>query len=237
VTAAGLMLVVVFLGFSKTFYLRALMPGEQRLPLATYLYIHGVVMTAWYLLFALQAFLIASHRTRLHRRMGVAGAVLAVAVVVTGAYASLGMPGRIAALGAPADVQLAVGLGITIGNLVRLISFAGLVATALALRRRPQWHGRLMLWSFLLTLDPAFGGGGSRPLGPMVESFIGAWFPLHYFVPIVGFVALVAHDWSATRRIHPATLVGGIVYMLYGGPLPAMIAGTPQARVFVQSLI
>jgi hypothetical protein len=45
-------------------------------------------------------------------------------------------------------------------------------------------------------------------------------------IPGIGFIALVAHDWLTARRIHPATLVGGVVYMLYAGPLPSILFGT-----------
>jgi hypothetical protein len=94
-----------------------------------------------------------------------------------------------------------------------------------------------MFWSFLLTLDPALGGGGSRPLGPLIESFLEAWFPLHYLIPTVGLTALIAHDYFGARRIHSATFLGGVVYMLYAGPLPGMLAGTQMARALIQRLI
>jgi hypothetical protein len=235
-SAAVLMAALVFAGFSRTFYLRLLVPEGGRLPLSPYLYVHGAVMTAWYALFATQAFLVASGRVSLHRRIGVAGAVLAAAVVATGAYASLRMPGHFAALGAPPEVVYGLGGGIMIGNLLRLVLFAGLFIAAVWLRRRSQWHGRLMFWSFLLTLDPAFGGGGTRPLGPLIGALAGP--ALTHFLPlIVGFVALAAHDWLAARRVHAATWVGGVAYAVYTSPLPFMIVGTPAARAFIESLM
>jgi len=236
--AACVMLVVVVFGFSKTFYFRPWVSEGQRLPATAYLCLHGAVMSAWYVFFVMQTFLVASNRTALHRRMGIVGAGLAVAVVLTGAYVSLRLPGRVAALGAPPDVQISAGLILTIGGLVRLVVFSSLIAAALALRRRSAWHGRLMFWSFLLTLDPAFGGNGTRPLGPFVESYLGVG-PLaqHFLIPVVGFVSLAAHDWLSAKRIRPATWIGGLIYMVYGGPLPFMIAGTEAARTFIQSLV
>jgi len=235
VGSAALMSVMVLAGFSKTFYLRLLVPEGERLPVGAYLYAHGAVMTAWYALFCVQAFLVASNRRALHRRVGVAGAVLAAAVVVTGAYASLRMPGRIAALGAPPEVLLGVGGAIVIGNLLRLACFSGLFVAAVTLRRNREWHGRLMFWSFLLTLDPALGGGGTRPLGPLIDSLVGPL--LTHFLPlIVAFVGLVAHDLLTSRRIHPATWLGGVVYVLYAGPLPFIVISTQAGHAFIDSL-
>lgn len=235
VGAAAVMAAVAFAGFSTTFYLRWLLPEQQRLPLLAYLYAHGAVMTAWYALLVVQTFLVASDRKALHRRIGVAGVVLAAAVVVTGVYASLLMPSHIAARGAPPEVVFGVGAAVVLGNLIRLALFAGMFSAAVALRRRSDWHGRLMFWSFVLTLDPALGGGGTRPLGPLLDS-LGLPLLTHFLPLIVGFVGLCAHDWLARRRVHAATWVGAVVYSLYTSPLPFVIAGTPAGRAFLESL-
>jgi hypothetical protein len=236
VAAAVLLLVTIFLGFSKTFYLRALLPEGKRLPVQAYLYVHGAVMTAWYALFAAQALLVSSNRVALHRRLGTVGAVLSIAVVITGAYVAVRVPGHLAAVGAPRELVLGLGGGLAIGSLLRLVVFTGLFSSAITLRRRPEWHRRLMFWSFLVLLDPALSDAGPRPLGPILESFLSPAV-LHYLVPIVGFIALAAHDWLSAKRIHPATVLGGLVYMIYGGPLAFLIANTQTAHAFVERLI
>src|SRR5262245_53660732 len=68
----------VFLGFSRSFFLRS---HFDPTPLARPFVVHGVVFTAWVVLFVAQTSLIALHRTRTHRRLGWAGAALAVAMV------------------------------------------------------------------------------------------------------------------------------------------------------------
>lgn len=42
------------------------------------LHAHGFVMTAWFLLFGAQTWLVEAHRIDLHRRLGVLGAILSV---------------------------------------------------------------------------------------------------------------------------------------------------------------
>src|ERR1041385_8610276 len=68
-------------GFAPTYYLKPLF-ATPALPLS--LHIHGALFTAWVLLFVAQTSLVAANRTDLHRRLGVAGAGLAVAMVVSG---------------------------------------------------------------------------------------------------------------------------------------------------------
>ena len=71
----------VFAGFSRTYFLK-LHYGTPAL--SVLLHVHGVVFSAWVLLFAAQTTLVAARRTDLHRRLGVAGAVLAGALLVMG---------------------------------------------------------------------------------------------------------------------------------------------------------
>src|SRR6185437_6956578 len=73
---------IVFTGFARTYYLKQLF-GTRSLPLL--LHVHGLVMTLWFVLFLVQVRLVAAHRTDLHRRLGVFGALLALLVVAVGA--------------------------------------------------------------------------------------------------------------------------------------------------------
>ena len=74
-------------GFSRTYYLRFL----SDLPPMTWLvHLHGLVFTAWVVLFVVQTRLIASHRVALHMKLGVAGAVLALLVVAVGIATVMG---------------------------------------------------------------------------------------------------------------------------------------------------
>src|SRR5512134_2263910 len=85
---AVLMALTVFLGFARTYYLRSYfgapvsVTGAVTLtPLAQ---LHAAVFTAWVLLFVVQTALVATRRVAVHRRLGIAGAVLAAAMVVIG---------------------------------------------------------------------------------------------------------------------------------------------------------
>src|SRR5882762_11250061 len=73
--------ITVFAGFSRTYYLR---PYFTTAPLMPLLHLHGVVFTSWLALFLIQTTLVAAHRTDIHRRLGIAGGVIATLVVMVG---------------------------------------------------------------------------------------------------------------------------------------------------------
>ena len=74
-------LITVFLGFSRTYFLKSYF-GTPELSLLVHL--HGLVFTSWVLLFLAQTTLVATDRTDLHRRLGVGGAVLAALLLIVG---------------------------------------------------------------------------------------------------------------------------------------------------------
>ena len=69
-------LITVFAGFSRTFYLRSYFPQVQ--PLIPLLILHGVVFSSWIILLITQTTLVAAKRTRTHMRLGIVGAIVAV---------------------------------------------------------------------------------------------------------------------------------------------------------------
>src|SRR4051812_32567910 len=73
--------ITVFAGFARTYFLKAHFGSPALGPLV---HLHGAIFTTWVLFFLVQTTLVASGRTYLHRRMGIAGAVLAALVLVAG---------------------------------------------------------------------------------------------------------------------------------------------------------
>src|SRR5262245_24405045 len=65
----------IVLGFARSYYFRSLLPTP---PLPTIFHVHGALFTAWVVLFAAQSFLISKSKVSVHRRLGVAGALLVV---------------------------------------------------------------------------------------------------------------------------------------------------------------
>ena len=89
VAIASTMLLIVLAGFAKTFFARSHfgtldMLGATELPV--HLRIHGFTLTTWFVFFLWQTLLVATRRTVVHRRLGIAGAVVAALVDPVGVW-------------------------------------------------------------------------------------------------------------------------------------------------------
>ena len=200
--------VTVFVGFAPTYYLRGVFGAA---PLTTLVHVHGAVATAWILLFLTQTSLIAAGRTDLHRRLGVAGAVLAPLLLVVGYLTAIEAArlGHTPAGGPPPLAFLAVPLG-------TLLVFAILVGAGLAQRRRSETHKRLMLLATIAIVTPAIARLRWMGLGGPPVAIGGTCL----FV-----VACLVYDRVAHGRVHPAFLWGGL-FVMVALPLRFALAGT-----------
>ena len=198
----------VFAGFAPTYYLRS---HYHSTPLRGLLHLHGVVFTAWVLLFLTQATLVSAGRVALHRRLGVAGAVLAGLVVVIGTTTAIvnASAGR-SPLGVPPLSFLAV-------PFFDMVVFAGLVATGLWHRRRADIHKRLVTLATIALLGAPIA---RLPFGAAVVGLPGVFALADLFI-----VACIVYDLTTLRRVHPATLWGGLAIVI-SQPLRLAISGT-----------
>jgi len=183
---------VVFIGFARTYYLKSYFDAPPLTPLRL---VHGAVFTAWMVLFIAQTGLVAANRRDIHRRLGVAGAAIAVLMVGLGiALAVSALREGHAPPGAPPPSVLFALPVFTI------VVFLLLVIAGVAYRAEPLFHKRLMTLATAAILSPAL-----------------ARFPFSFFQnPLVFFgvtdafvVACAIYDVNARGRIHPATVWGG----------------------------
>jgi len=71
-----ILLLLVFLGFAPSFYLKFLLDNNSFYPDGLPLphVVHGIILTVWYVFLVLQSSLIQSNRYSLHQRLGWFGA-------------------------------------------------------------------------------------------------------------------------------------------------------------------
>jgi hypothetical protein len=191
VATAVAVLASVFVGFAPTFYLRAAARG----PLPALVVAHGTVFSAWVLLFLAQTTLVASGRLDLHRRLGLLGAALAVAVFSLGLATALAATRRAYGAGSPGALPF---LALPFGDMAL---FGGFVSAGLLLRHRPETHKRLLMLATVALLSAAFARFPPRLTygGPFAFGGIDAFV-----------VALLAYDLATRRRPHPVSLWGGL---------------------------
>jgi hypothetical protein len=180
---SGALLLFVLVGFSPTFYLR---PFGELPPLSGPLHVHGAVLTLWFMLLFIQALLVRSQNVRLHRRLGIAGTVVAIGVVAASSW--------ILALRDAPYVDEAPGRGF--GNLMSLIAFALCVGAGVSLRRRPPVHRRLMLLGSIVIVAPALSRIFYAPAGTSG--------PATGIAAIALLLTVVVHDLFEQGRPHGA---------------------------------
>lgn len=191
----------IFAGFARTLYLRS---ASGAPPLSPLLLVHGIVMTTWFVLFGVQVWLVATGRVRWHRRLGLFGIAVALAVLYVGVDAAIdaGRRGVGPAHGVSPQMFMAV-------PLFDIPVFGLLVGCALWFRERPDIHKRLMLLGSLGMLTPAIARIPFRLIqdgGP----------PVFFGLSIGIVLACIAADTAKNRKLHPAFGWGGalIVAML-----------------------
>lgn len=212
---------VTFVGFAPTYYLGSWMGAR---PLGPLVHLHGIVFTAWILLYLTQNGLIAFRRSDIHRRTGVATAFFAIIVIAVGVAVAI-ESGRLGH-GPPGRHQPSF-LAFPLANMVL---FAVFVLLGVVYRKRSEFHKRLM---FLATLGLV--------ITPLAR--ISRMSDLPFFPPIGGMIlsdlflaALVAFDFRSRGRIHPATLWAGGAY-LASQPLRVMIGNSETWQNFATTLI
>jgi hypothetical protein len=185
-----LMLASVFVGFAHTYYLAGVFHAP--LPSLT-IHLHGAAFSCWILLLVAQTSLVLARRVDIHRRLGIAGFVLACLMVILGVLAATDSLVRQG--GPPGRDQLFF----YIIPLTDMLIFATLVFSAFRARCNPLAHKRLIL---IATTGLLIAAIARWPM--MNHNAIFAALVSYVFL-----IVLVGYDLWSTRKIHRATLWAG----------------------------
>ena len=198
---ALVILAVVFRGFARTYFLA----GVFRAPLPNLLiHVHGAAFTCWILLLVTQTSLVTAGRVDIHRRLGIAGFLLACSMVILGVAAATNELAR----GVPASIGAKTFYAVP---MLDMLLFATLVFFAFCARFHPATHKRLVLIATIGLTDAAFA---RWPIfrGHLNEAFLASY---------VLIAVLAAYDLWSTHRIHRATLwAGALVIFVHQVSLP-----------------
>ena len=208
-------LITVFLGFSRSYFLKAYFGTPE---LSLLVHIHGLVFTSWVLLFLAQTTLVATGRTDLHRKLGVGGAVLAALLLIIGTTTAIL---RVKS-GRSSPIPEVPPLSFLAVPLFDMVVFAILISAGLVLRNRPDTHKRLMTLATIALM--------SAPIARLPGVVLAG--PLAFFgLTDLFIVAMVIYDLATRRRVHPSTIWGGLL-IVASQPLRLMISGTPAWLAF-----
>ena len=209
-TAMAVAIVItVFAGFAPTYYLKSYF-GTAQLP--TLLHLHGIIFSSWLVLFLTQTALVAANRTRVHRRLGIAGAVIAVLMVLVGTGTAIVRAKQGAA---PPGISPLAFLTVP---LVDMLVFPTLVGAGFYFRRRVDVHKRLMLLATISIVPAA--------IARLPFAFIQQTGPVAFFgLADLFILPVIVYDFISRGRVHRATVLGGLLIVV-SAPLRLMLGGT-----------
>lgn len=183
------LLLAVFLGFAQTYYLA----GVFNAPLPSrILHFHGAAFSCWILLLVTQTSLVSAGRVDIHRRLGIAGFLLACLMVVLGVLAA---SDALAHRPSPSGIDPKIFYIVPITD---MLIFSVLIAFAFRMRSNAAAHKRLIM---IATVSLMIAAIARWPIAfshrnPLRAALI-SW---------VFLLSLMAYDYWSTRKVHRATL-------------------------------
>jgi hypothetical protein len=239
-TYALVLLTIVLAGFAPSLYLRVAFDVP---PIPLYLHIHGAILTGWFVLLVVQAWLIQAGSPEVHRKLGSFAAAYGLLVVVGALMATFNAVERDLAQGITFDTSMAeiapeVGgeltylnfiRGVVWGNITGAITFATLLIAAILFRGRPDVHKRLVVVGTVAIVGPALAriarweilGGEQGPFIPLA------------LLTLLASIAI--YDVFTLRRVHMATVVA-VAFAILLRVLGTMASTTSFGTNFVRSL-
>jgi len=201
-SAHVVLLLIVFMGFAPSFYLRATFPHVHQLPLL--LHVHGAVLTGWFVLTVVQGWLMRSQQYQTHRKLGYIAAGYAVVVIILGTLANLRLISEIDSVSDGENI-------VVWANFFTLVMFAVFVSLAVVFRARPDAHKRLMLLASMSIIGPALA---RFPRWPIFAGGLEAGRNYAIGGLLVMFALLLTYDVVTRRRPHPASWIGMITILV-----------------------
>jgi hypothetical protein len=156
---------------------------------------------------------------------------IGIAVVVSSTVVTLNFVPRQKTLGVDIDAGITHLSAVVWTDLAALLTFAVLVLTAVGRRRQPEWHKRLMLLASLSILSPALTRIWKWPVFAGLDPTLLSLGALLLLLVLLGL-----SDVGSCRRVHPATLVGGVFFIGVRTLATFGIASSEFGQAFVRGL-
>lgn len=205
------MMVITYLGFG----LNLSMDTRKLRPLPPALVIHATCNGLWFALLVVQSGLIQVRKAKIHRTLGFASILLALAIFVTGEPAVNYLLARFHPAAKNASLFVVY---------VQWISFGVLYGLGMLWRKDAAYHKRYMLFSALVMLL-----AGSDRLSEVLG--IPARITVLQWVPTLFCVLVIVHDWLQLKKLHPGTLIATSIYatevfvLAFARPIVKLISG------------
>jgi hypothetical protein len=191
-----LVLITVWLGFSKTYYAIGMVRATLPSPVV---HIHAIVFSLWLVTLVTQTLLVTARKVKLHMTLGLWGFGLAGVMVVLGLVAACGSLQRnLSPPGSGLDPRVFFVVPIS-----DILIFAALTTWSYLARRRPMEHKRLIMLATITLLDAAIGRFPTAvtPMGPLGQTLIFFAFLL----------LMIGYDIITLKKVHRATWIASLL--------------------------
>jgi len=200
-----LLLVVVLLGFGKPFFLRAFFDQPIHLvTLPSSVYVHGGIMTLWFMMLVVQSALVNVRNVKLHKNLGWGLLVLSLLVIISGLVVNAGVFPRLIALGVldPNNENLIrMAASLWTYDIIVLIPFSIMIGIAVLQRNNIIVHRSMMLGASMLLTNPAI----FRMTGWMFPDFaMGSAILIYLLFPLM----LLGYDWLRYKKFPLYAFIG-----------------------------
>jgi len=207
------LLLFVLVGFTRTFYLRPFFEQPERWQLdrlPTVYFIHGSILTAWFILLVLQSALVNIRKVSVHKKLGYAMVGLAVLVVITGVQVVMDSKPRSIRMGLlnPENIEEMRGQSIPLFlDLLSLVVFVFGLGIAFVYRKVPILHRTAILIGSMAFMVVALV---RATFFVFPESGLLLAAILFFLLPI----SLIIHDWAFLKRFPKYAFVGLVLLAL-----------------------
>jgi hypothetical protein len=198
-------------------------------PYALIVHFHAAAFVGWLVLLTVQVLLIRVHRADIHRKLGVAGAILAGVMVVLGPTTAIIVDGL--RVGTPNSDPAFLSI-----QFADILAFAGLVTAALALRNHSAAHKRLMLLAILYISDAGFARWLANGVFAQLGDGFWATMAALYLANDLLALGIGGYDLATRRRLHPA-YVAGVAWMLANQLTAVGLYFTPAWKAIALKII
>ena len=184
-----LMAAVVFSGFGRTVDHVMIHPA---VPPPSILWVHAAAFSGWVLFFIFQSALVRTRNVRWHRLFGWFGAGLGAFMIPLGIATAIAMA-RFQVF----HLHIANAYVMLIPRMIDIACFAALLTLAIAQRKKPELHRRLLFIATCVLLSAAFGRF------PYLGTHLGLPFVAEDALILLG----VLRDLVVNRRVHAVYLI------------------------------
>ncbi|MEO6151853.1 MAG: hypothetical protein ABIT09_01165 [Croceibacterium sp.] len=197
--------------------------GASRIDSPWWVHLHGMSMVTWVGLYVTQNWLVVRGNITAHRALGPLAAAWSVWIFGLGVWVTVMdlRTGRVPPFFTP-NYFLVM-------DWLNMLAFAALAWSAISLRRKPDWHKRLMLGAMIQLIAVAWG----RMTFPYIFDQRANWLVM---VILLGYFAVgMLFDRRTRGAVHPAYFWGAGVLVGYIS-LSYVLSGLPPVLALTKSL-